>query len=146
MFLAHNKTHEKFYLLSRNMKASWTNSRPICKSYDMDVLFLETEAEADYFLNQCRLNHFHFEDCTLIGGMTLVPKAVEHWYWVTNGEQIDYQIKFAVGEPNHYDNKEFCLGLTKYSATQFFLFNDIFCNNYNEIFKFLCYKIAPIDW
>ena len=150
MFPAHNDTHEKFYFLSRTMRAKWTNTRAICKSYNMDVLSLDCEAETEHFRNLCKINHKKLDQFTLLGGMNLVPKSKEHWYWVNSGEQIDHRIKFSIGEPNFNYDDELCLAIVKFSAGLLFLFNDVPCNykcyDYlsTDLCRFLCQKIGLI--
>ena len=113
----------------------------------MEIISLDCETEAETFRNLFSKDHYFlaFEENTLVGAMTLVPKSTEHWYWANSGEQIDFQIKFAAGEPNNFHNREFCLGLRKYLDGEVFFYNDITCSNAYLEFKFLCQKIEPIS-
>ena len=44
-----NTKMEKTYFIPRHVRATWANTRVICKSFGMDILGLETEDEANLF-------------------------------------------------------------------------------------------------
>ena len=119
----------------------------------MDVLSLDCEAETEHFRNLCKINHKKLDQFTLLGGMNLVPKSKEHWYWVNSGEQIDHRMKFNAGEPNFKNDNEFCLAIAKYSPAVNYFFDDVPCNSTcddeyytsNYLCRFLCQKIGLIE-
>lgn len=105
----------------------------------MDVLSLETAAEADMFLGLCQANASFFEQWTHVGGITLAGKNRSTWYWVNSGKRIHYDLKFGHGQPDNAGNNEYCLSIGK-GPDNIFYFNDITCYAIYE-FKFICQKI-----
>ena len=122
------------------MKTSWTNSRPACKSYDMDILSVETEAEADHFLNLCTKSSKSFEELTYVGATTLAAGTTDQWYWVNSETHIEYPLKFALGQPDNNNTNENCLGIGMTEESTFAFF-DVDCNGIAE-FKFACHKLS----
>lgn len=103
----------------------------------MEFLSLDTLEEANYFLDMCLKNPIPFEQFTHIGGVTLLGKSLDKWYWVNSGKRIDYSMKFLPGQPDFYASLEFCLALEK--RPESFYFVDIYCQGLYEA-KFICQK------
>lgn len=99
-FFADGRPYEKAYYMSSFIKTSWVNVRPFCQSYGMDILSLETAAEADNFLRLCQYNYNIMDPFTYIGGYSSLVKNPNSWYWVNSGKKIDYSLKWGAGQPN----------------------------------------------
>lgn len=124
------------YYLPRYFNSSWQNARSICRSYDMDFLTLETEAEANIFLELCRDHAGLFEDYAHIGGITTKGGSTNDWFWVNSGKKVSYQLKWAESEPdNGYGGTELCLSIVRKPGDTFY-FNDIRCNE--SVTQFVC--------
>jgi hypothetical protein len=92
----HNgKSNEKIYFLSVNFRANWMDARSFCKSYGMDLVALESDHEAKYFTKACENNLRHFEDATLLGGVSVRESESERWYWISSNKNINYNIKWS---------------------------------------------------
>jgi hypothetical protein len=102
----------------------------------MEIVSLDTKAEADFFLGVCDKNIAQFTDeYTHIGAMTMVGKT--GWHWVNSGKRIDYQMKWLAGQPDFYAANEFCMGLVKRGTD--FSFVDLNCFGIYET-KFICQR------
>ena len=102
----------------------------------MDVLSLDSESEANYFLNLLNKKASWFDQYTHVGGMTLKGGSRSEWYWVNSGARINYPIKWGKGEPDN-DSGEYCLSIVK-SGNNFY-FNDIMCEKGSNL-KFICQR------
>jgi Lectin C-type domain len=131
----------KSYYLPRFFRKRWQEARPVCQSYGMEILSLETAPEFDHFQNLCKRQANLFDWNIVVGGATLVGRSRHHWYWTNSGNHINYSMRFGPGEPNNVNNSEFCLSILKYSND--FLFNDMNCND-NRLFQFVCQKIDRV--
>lgn len=125
----------KSYYLPRHFKSFGVYTRSICTAYGMDLLTLETSAEADHFLGLCQENAHHFDSLTHVGGMALEGKSLNTWYWLNSGKEIVYPLKFAPGQPDNFNDTEYCLSIMK--SENGFLFNDVNCNDVDKL-KFIC--------
>lgn len=140
MILAEGETkcgegYEKSYYVAKNIKAYWSIAAGICKSFELEFLSLETEAEASELLQLCSNNSETFDQHTHIGGITTSPKSLDEWYWINSYNRIDYPLRFRHDQPNNYGGDEFCLSLQKEGNN--FEFNDIKCyESWRE--KFIC--------
>lgn len=124
------------YYLPRYFNSSWQNARAICRSYDMDFLTLETEAEANIFFELCRDHAGLFGDYAHIGGITTQGGSRDQWYWVNSGKKVNYSLKWADSEPdNGYGGTELCLSIVRKPGDTFY-FNDIRCSE--SITQFVC--------
>lgn len=104
----------------------------------MEFLSLETLEEATFFLALSDKNIAHFDDLTHIGATTTVGRNPDKWYWVNSGKRIDFNLKYAPGEPNFAGNVEFCLSVGKNPGN--FMFHDLNCYGAYEK-KFVCQKM-----
>ena len=88
----------------------------------MDLVELQTQAEANYFLQLCptilNLKHDYYH----IGG-SYIGVGMNEFYWMTTGQRVGYPILYAEGEPNNYKNNE--VFFTIHKEPQTFKFNDI---------------------
>jgi hypothetical protein len=108
----------------------------------MDVLSLDTQDEAFYFMNLCEKNKNILDSQNLIGGVTTQGKSRDKWYWVNSGDRVNYPLKFWSTEPDFANNNEWCLAVsTNYKGG--WAFNDISCNDYRH--KFFCQKLEDIS-
>lgn len=103
----------------------------------MDVLALDTLAEAMQFIKICKDNAGYFDQWTHIGGMTLKGRTTDQWYWVDTGNHINYTMAFGPGQPDNDGGKELCLSIGKCPGNNF-CFNDIRCNERER--SFVCQK------
>lgn len=131
--------HVKNYYIPRYFKTSWTNSRSLCQSFGMDFVSLETENEANEFLNICKSKANLFQTGAFIGAISLEGASRSQWYWLNSGNRITYPIPFGPGKPNNVEGRAFCLELWKYSASNF-LFVDAFCSGYES--QFICQETS----
>ena len=105
----------------------------------MDFVSLDTEDEQDNFLTLCNKKPNLFESWTHIGGIALMDKSKDFWFWVNSGK-LDYSLKFAKNEPDNYQNVQHCLCIGKRNLSNF-MFYDISCNSENDDksgYKFVC--------
>ena len=86
----------------------------------MEILSLDSESEANLFLELLKQKSDLLDTWTHIGGMTLKGGSRTEWYWDNLGTRIHYPIKWVIGEPSNDLNEEFCLADKKYSENNFF--------------------------
>lgn len=135
----------KTYFLSTHMKASFINAQSFCTSLGMELLTLETKAEADWFAKLLINSYQNNIDSgwLYIGGMRMFPDAAlskENWYWLSSGKKIDYDLIWYQTEPNNWTGTQWCLCLRKENQTVFYA--DIECYGRDE--SFLCQSSATV--
>lgn len=112
----------------------------------MDFVSLETETEANSFLEICKKNANSFDSFTHIGALTTVAKSHDKWYWVNSGRRITYPIKWSPGQPDNSAGGERCLSIIKQTNNSF-LFNDLECSNiHTHYFNFVCQQEHILLW
>ncbi|CAO1417933.1 unnamed protein product [Diamesa hyperborea] len=131
----------KTYYISRQLKMNWANSFMFCRSFDMDLVELTTEEEADKFLKLFADHAITLETWYHIGG-SYMGAAKNDFYWMTTAEQISYPLKFYPGQPDNYGGKEKCLSIAKHPGS--FKFNDVDCYD-TWIWNFVCEKIVSVS-
>lgn len=105
----------------------------------MDLVELDTAAEADYFNKLCAEHKNLFTSTVHIGGSDHgVDK--NKWYWMSSGKEINYNMKYAPTEPNNVDGRQYCLAL--YIHPQSFEFADYDCDESKSIFA--CQRVTSI--
>lgn len=119
-------------------KAQWQYTRAICKSFDFDILTLDTLDEKNDVARMIEDNHKLFSEWIHIGGMTESPKSTSEWYWVNSNEKVSYNMQWNKGDPNNNQNRELCLGLANQKGANFV---DISCQGAHEE-KFICQKVT----
>ncbi|CAO1397635.1 unnamed protein product [Diamesa tonsa] len=97
-----NQSVVKSYYASREMIVTWLEAFVTCKSFNMDLVELPSEAEADYLLTLLTQQHFHAKFEAHIGA-SYVGVGLNEFYWMTTGQPINYTLKWARGQP---DNKK----------------------------------------
>ncbi|KAG4074000.1 hypothetical protein HA402_014205 [Bradysia odoriphaga] len=129
--------YAKTYYLSTAYKYKWYEAKMFCEINGMEFLTLETLDESDKFMQMFNLNPTVISDWVYIGGVTILPKSLDHWYWLDLGKPLSFQPKFAPGEPSgsHISgNTEYCLSVGKVSGQSYY--NDIRCDGL--AYNFLC--------
>lgn len=104
----------------------------------MEFVSLETLREANHFSQLCEPNAQLIERWTFVGGIATVAKSKTSWYWVNSGNRIDYDLKFAPGQPDNANNNEMCLsiGFVSGNASLNLIFNDLPCST--VVTRFIC--------
>jgi hypothetical protein len=101
----------------------------------MDLVALESEHEAKYFLSACEIHRQYFEKVSHIGGVSINENA--SWFWITSNKQVNFDLKLANNELDGDEEKN-CLHLVK--APRKFLYGRTNCFG-NEMQKFVCQKM-----
>jgi len=115
------------------LTAPWLESRAICKSYDLELVTIETLAEAQAILNMAYKGNTLNTVFTYVDAMAFTLKSPTNWYWTKSGEKVSFALPWRTGEPNNYNNSnEACLAFTRLE------FYDVPCTNF---FPFVCQKI-----
>lgn len=126
----------KYYYVPLSYTAAAADQKSICKSYDMDVLALETAAEADNFYKVMKANANLFDSMTLTSGLKLVyPNNTYTWFWTKSGNQIVIPINLRTAKSAEDDEPKNCLAIGKYSGNEFKL-AEVGCNT--RRYKFIC--------
>lgn len=111
----------------------------ICKSFKLEFLSLDSEAEARHFFTVFLDNSQLFDIATHIGAVTPIMKSLTDWYWVENTEKVNFTLSFGAGQPDNYGGNEACLVLGFTGGSYFF--NDLKCYE-NHMYKFVCQSIT----
>ena len=109
----------------------WSGAKSFCKSFNMDLVTLETLTEARAFLTLADREPFfqrYGEANFQIDGMTTTLKSTTQWYWTDSGNKFSFPIPWYPGQPDNQGNVEFCLTLIPDTSNKF-LFHDINCQN-----------------
>lgn len=104
----------------------------------MQLVSLDSDAEALHFLSLFVDNSPLFDQFTHLGGVASIPKTSTEWFWVENTKKVNFTLVFGNGLPDNYGGNEVCLTLGYTSNT--FYFNDLKCYE-SYIFKFVCQSI-----
>lgn len=132
-----NSPNEKFYFLSVTFRANWMAAQSFCKSYGMDLLALESEHEADYFLASCEKSFESFEELSHIGGVSNAIDERENWFWITSHKKVNFDLKLKDNKTEKKSEQN-CLQLVKQKTG--FSYGRTNCFG-NELKKFVCQKI-----
>lgn len=112
------------------------NSKSFCSSFGMNLMSLESDHEAQYFMKACENNSNSFEEITFIGATSELIDDNEKWFLTTTGKEVNYKLEFATLNINSDRNQ--CLALYKLDGK--FLYTKVNCNG-NENQKFICQKV-----
>ncbi|CRK98438.1 CLUMA_CG011795, isoform A [Clunio marinus] len=105
-------SNEKIYFVSIAFRGNWMSAQSFCRSYGMDLVALESEHEAKYFMKSCEKEIQSFEAFSHIGGV--FESKDNKWHWITSSEKINFELKFSSDNKNEGDKKdENCLQLVK---------------------------------
>lgn len=112
----------------------------MCHSYGLQFVSLDTEHEMDQFLEFCFEDSVLFDIHTLVGGISYTGNSKTDFYWMNSGNKIDYELKFGPGEPNNWNNQEYCLSAVKWTIGDLieFKFNDYPCSKAESPEEFIC--------
>jgi len=142
-----NGKRGKTFFIPRHFKSHASSARAICKSYNMDIVSLETKEEADAFLSLCKSNSDVLDTRAHVGAITLGSETNSTWFWVASGNSIDYPLKFGIGQPNNYGGFQRCL--TVEWMDNECKFNDRHCHAQmgaqetdKEEYKFVCERVC----
>jgi hypothetical protein len=129
-FADNGTEYHKTYFLSRISLDTWGASRSFCKSYNMELLTLETQTESQAVLNLLDTNNYlktiHFPMWADL--MTLTLKSKTEWFWTSTGNKISFPIPWFGTEPNNNSGNEYCIFIEKPSISGKFGFADGDCN------------------
>jgi hypothetical protein len=92
----------------------------------LELLTLETNAEAEVYLNLLDTNVFlrsQVNAWILVDGFVMTPGSRTDWYWTKTGKKISFPIRWLV----NYPTKRSCLALYKPSINDRFYFYDDSC-------------------
>lgn len=126
--------YKKSFFVPRYFRATWVNTRSICRAYGFDIASFETSQEFHTVVNLCKKHSKFLDYYTYIGAVSLTTRSITSWYWANSGKRMSFEISqhnldFAGGD-------EWCLAL---GPANNFLLNDVNCNGYES--KFLYQKI-----
>ena len=109
----------KSYYSSRDLIVHWIDAYVTCRTFNMDLVELPTEAEANYFLRLCAQQELS-GDYHHIGG-SYVGLGFNEFYWMTTGQRINYSMKYAQGQPDNVGGFEKYLSIQNQPGS--YLFN-----------------------
>lgn len=112
-------------------------AQSFCKSYGMDLLALESEHEADYFLKSCEKSWASFEELSHIGGVSNSNDGRENWFWITSHKKVNFDLKLKEKKAD-MKSEQNCLQLVKQKIG--FSYGRTNCFG-SELKKFVCQKI-----
>ena len=98
----------------------------------MDILSLDSEDEANFFLDRIKLHAGSTHANTHVGAMAYVVGSRTEWYWITSGNKINYPIKWGTGEPSGTNVQSVCLVVRKQAGNNFF-FAAVWCSTEREM-------------
>lgn len=130
-----NAPYTKKFMYPTHYVGSWTDAFNICNSFKMNLLSLDSQAEATQFLSIFVANFKLFDKWTHIGAVTTVKKSPTEWYWVNTRQKVNFPLKFTAGNPDNYLDSERCLVLT--IDNENYGFNDNQCHD-QAVMKFIC--------
>lgn len=99
----------------------------------MDLVALESEHEAKYFIKVCEKNAEILEKFSHIGGV----QGHENWFWITSNQQVNFDLKLTIHE-NKEKEEENCLQLVKTIEKMSFGRTNCFGV---DLRKFVCEKV-----
>lgn len=129
--------YKREYYVSTTI-SQWLDAPSICYKNGMTFLDFKTKHEADAFMiGPHRTDLFNIYNH--IGGIFTKTQYEEGWSWIDTGKKINFDLDWADGEPNNYNNSnslylETCLSLQQVPGG--FFFNDIRCSEDKR--RFLC--------
>ncbi|CAG9805252.1 unnamed protein product [Chironomus riparius] len=124
--------YQKTYFFTRHFKGDWTNSRYFCKSYDLELVTMETLEEARAVLTMADNNSILRSYTSVwlnIDAVTLTIKSLTEWFWTKSGKKISYPIPWRPDAPNNHVGNENCLTFGRYLTSGKFGFDDARCEN-----------------
>ena len=112
----------------------------LCRTFDMDLVELPTEAEADYFLRLCsqkksdlNSNFFHI-------GASYAGLGENEYYWMTTGKRINYALQWGPNQPDNRNEIENCLSIQKQTGS--YKINDMNMDTSTDKWEFICQRIT----
>lgn len=128
----------KSYYSSRDLKVHWIDAFVLCRTFNMDLVELPTEAESVYFLNLCAQRDSDLNSNFLHIGGSYVGVELNDFYWMSSGQRINYTMDYAPGQPDNMHGIEQFLSI--YRHPQSYKFNDM--DNIVTKWKFICQRIT----
>ena len=113
------------------------SAQSFCKSYGMDLVALESEHEAEYFLKACELASHSFEELSHIGGVSNTIDGRDNWYWITSNGKVTLNLRLK--QESDKKNEKNCLQLVKNKHGFSYARTNCFSN---ELQKFVCQKLV----
>lgn len=100
---------DKFYWYPVAYKAQWIHAKLICDSNGLEFVSLDSQDEANNFWAVFVQKANLFEDYTMLGALTTVPRSKNDWYWVESGKKVKITMNWLNGQPDNLGNNEACL-------------------------------------
>ena len=123
--------------MSRYVTADWTKAKSICKSFDLELVSLETLSEYNVFMSMIE-NHEFIKSSSFwyyhIDAMTLKPNSSTDWYWTNSGHKVSFPMTWALNQPDFAGSNEYCLSIVPREG-----FNDLPCMNFKT--SFICQRL-----
>lgn len=110
------------------------SAQSFCKSKGMDLVALESEHEADYFMKSCEKASLSFEELTHIGGVS--DEGLDNWYWISSNGKVTINLKLQKDKQNKTERN--CMQLVK--SSKGFSYGRTNCFS-SELKKFICQEI-----
>ena len=125
----------KSYYGSRDILVTWLEAFVTCKAFNMDLVELSSEAEADHFLNLLTEHQLHLKFEAHIGA-SYVGVGLNEFYWMTTAQRVEYKLQWARGQPDNLNGIEMFLTIKRDR-------NDYKFNDMSNIEKhdFICQRI-----
>ena len=138
--LKNNFSPVKSYYSSRDLKLHWIEAFALCRTFNMDLVELPTEAEADYFLKLCAQKSSDLNGKYFHIGASYAGLGLNEYYWMTTGQRINYTLQWAPNQPDNRNGIEYCLSVKSQPGN--FMFNDINMDTTTDKWKFICQRIT----
>lgn len=129
-------SNEKIYFLSMTFRANWMSAQSFCRSYGMDLVALESDHEAKYFMKACENNFDYFEEFSHIGAVSNIVGSHENWFWITSHKQVNFELTIKKVEADGEEKN--CLQMVK--GEHGFSFGRTNCFGI-ELQKFVCQRL-----
>lgn len=133
--------YEKTFWYPYAFRGTWAEAKQICDSFDMGLISLESDAEANHFLAIYERYGPLFDTWTHIGAVATLTKTLTDWFWIENASKLNFTLRFLPGMPDNYGGNEVCLSLTNSAGSYYF--NDLKCyENYMQ--RFICQTVTYV--
>lgn len=121
----HSDDISKEYFYSGNIHASWSKAVELCELFGMNLLTFNDSKEEENFRDKFS-SYFDGRDSFIfIGANTTESRSKTNWYW-TNGEKLNYEIKWGESQPNQDVSNEFCLSFDEANPL---VYHDMVCDD-----------------
>lgn len=121
-----------------------------CKSSEMELLIFYTQDEYNFFVNHVseasNFNKYYvnseFKSSRFLiyfGAVNKVLGSKNGWLFYETGKTIDYELNWETGQPNNYNNNQFCATFVAVeTAPAGYQLNDYQCFGPQYKYSFVC--------